>query len=193
MASIISLCLSKYSQCRFLVNYQCRLIVFLGLEETLPSAHGQFDYGIDLVNRIKQSTGFGTIVAPVNHSHLETSTANLSNFELKAITRPIANKLSLSRIWTRNVLFTLVTGAFFDFYLGAFANVWSLFLSTIRPTNTNTNSRSLPFVFTGGLGMPTATVGFATSILGFLGMALRVPRYPSAHARLGTLLGRAER
>ncbi|KAA8573174.1 hypothetical protein EYC84_003683 [Monilinia fructicola] len=75
----------------------------------------------------------------------------------------------------KNVVFTLITGAFFDFHLGAFANIWSLFLSTPRPTSTN--SRSLPFIFTGGLGMPAATVGFATSILGVLGMALQVLLY----------------
>ncbi|KAG4027954.1 hypothetical protein MFRU_025g00210 [Monilinia fructicola] len=161
-------------------------IVFLTLEETLPSARGQFDYGIELMNRIKQSIGFGTIIAPFDYSHLETSTENLDNFEPKSVTRPTANKLPFSRIWTKNVVFTLITGAFFDFHLGAFANIWSLFLSTPRPTNTN--SRSLPFIFTGGLGMPAATVGFATSILGVLGMALQVLLYPRVHARLGTLL-----
>ncbi|KAJ8064323.1 hypothetical protein OCU04_006669 [Sclerotinia nivalis] len=161
-------------------------IVFLGLEETLPSARGQFDYGISLMNRIKQSIGFGTIVAPVDYFHLETSTDSLDNSDPKSITRPAANKLPFNRIWTKNVIFTLITGAFFDFHLGAFTNIWSLFLSTPRPTSTD--SRSLPFVFTGGLGMPAATVGFATSILGVLGMALQVLLYPSVHARLGTLL-----
>lgn len=39
----------------------------------------------------------------------------------------------------------------------------------------------------GGLGMPAATVGFATSILGMLGMALQIFLYPPVHARLGTL------
>ncbi|KAF7926010.1 uncharacterized protein EAE97_010310 [Botrytis byssoidea] len=162
------------------------VIVFLGLEETLPSARGQFDYGIDLMNQIKQSIGVGTIVAPIDYSHLETSTNSLENFEPKLITRPTANKLPFNRIWTKNVIFTLITGAFFDFHLGAFTNIWSLFLSTPRPTSND--SRSLPFVFTGGLGMPAATVGFATSILGVLGMALQVLLYPPVHARLGTLL-----
>ncbi|KAI9646395.1 hypothetical protein NHQ30_004387 [Ciborinia camelliae] len=161
-------------------------IVFLGLEETLPSARGKFDYGINLMNRIKQSIGFGTIIAPLDYSHLETSTDSLDTFEPKSINRPTANKLPFSRIWTKNVIFTLITGAFFDFHLGAFANIWSLFLST--PRTTSTDSRSPPFVFTGGLGMPAATVGLATSILGILGMALQVLLYPRVHSRLGTLL-----
>lgn len=138
------------------------------------------------MNRVKQSIGFGDIVAPFDCSHLETSMDKLDNSEPKTITRPTANKLPFSRIWTKNVIFTLITSAFFDFHLGAFTNIWSLFLSTPRPANTE--SHSLPFIFTGGLGMPAATVGFATSILGVLGMALQVLLYPPVHARLGTLL-----
>lgn len=100
--------------------------------------------------------------------------------------------LPFRRIWTRNVLFTLATGAFFDFQLGAFTNIWSLFLSTPRygPEDQKPESvakRSMPMLFTGGLGMPASTVGLATSILGVLGMLLQVFFYPAVQARLGTL------
>lgn len=92
--------------------------------------------------------------------------------------------LPFRRIWTRNVIMTLVTGAFFDFHLGAFTNLWTLFLSTPR---SEAVLKSLSIFFTGGLGMPASTVGGATSILGMLGMLLQIFLYPPVHARLGTL------
>lgn len=100
--------------------------------------------------------------------------------------------LPFRRIWTRNVIFTLITGAFFDFQLGAFTNIWSLFLATpryesSRRDQTVTVKRSLPLLFTGGLGMPASTVGVASSILGWLGMLLQLFFYPRIQARLGTL------
>lgn len=99
-------------------------------------------------------------------------------------------RLPLRRIWTRNVIYTLVTGAFYDFHLGAFANLWSLFLSTPRYPKSPPNQvqqRDLPLLFTGGLGMPAPTVGFATSFLGGLGMLLQIFLYPPVHGRLGTI------
>lgn len=97
--------------------------------------------------------------------------------------------LPFKRVWTRNVIFTLVAEALFDFQLGAFTNLWTLFLSSPRSTHEETAARSLPWVFTGGLGMPAATVGLATSVLGIIGMVFQIFAYPPIHARLGTLRG----
>merc|ERR1712144_29449 len=44
-----------------------------------------------------------------------------------------------------------------------------------------------PLLLYGGLGMPAATVGVATSFLGIIGMILQIFLYPPVHARLGTL------
>lgn len=113
--------------------------------------------------------------------------------------------LPFSRLWTKNVIFTLLSQALYDFHLGAFTNIWTLFLSTPRPgfapstTAAVTETVVVPDVegrsigkrnllwFAGGLGMPASTVGNATSILGVLGMLLQVVMYPPVHARLGTL------
>lgn len=110
------------------------------------------------------------------------------------IVKPAVSRLPFRRLWTRNVIFTLITGAFYDFQLGAFTNIWSLFLSTPRyvseqltPEEGKVKGRSLPLLFTGGLGMPASTVGVATSFLGILGMLLQVFLYPPVQARLGTI------
>lgn len=136
---------------------------------------------------------------------------------------PSQARLPFRRIWTKNVVFTLLTSAVFDFHMGAFNNLWSLFLSTPRsvmPSGDEKSGallrslramfsrgsdvsgdvtsaeplsraavtlRSLPFNFTGGLGMPPPSIGFATSIIGLLGMAMQLTLYPAIHARLGTL------
>lgn len=106
--------------------------------------------------------------------------------------------LPFRKLWTKNVIFTLLSQALYDFHLGAFTNIWTLFLSTPRPgfsspttTTTIVEERGLAkrnlLWFAGGLGMPASTVGNATSILGVLGMLLQVVMYPPVHARLGTL------
>lgn len=117
--------------------------------------------------------------------------------------------LPFGKLWTKNVIFTLLSQALYDFHLGAFTNIWTLFLSTPRPgfaspsatpavvstTTTSVEERGVSIGiskrnllwFAGGLGMPASTVGNATSILGVLGMLLQVVMYPPVHARLGTL------
>ncbi|KAL9084432.1 MAG: hypothetical protein Q9165_008070 [Trypethelium subeluteriae] len=42
------------------------------------------------------------------------------------------HRLPFSQIWTKNVIFTLLSTAIFDFHMGAFASLWLLFLSTPR-------------------------------------------------------------
>ncbi|KAJ5954146.1 hypothetical protein N7501_008425 [Penicillium viridicatum] len=96
--------------------------------------------------------------------------------------------LPFRKIWTKNVLCTLGAQAFFDFQMGAFNNLWLLFLSTPRydANDPASPAQSLPFAFTGGLGMLPQSVGFATAILGVIGMVLQFTIYPTINGRLGT-------
>lgn len=164
--------------------------VFFDLEETLKSRKGKFDLGLHLRSKLfsflpshLQSTQYSMLSST---EPLEPETPNPRPEEplFKDKAGP-AQKLPFLRIFTKNLTFTLITIAFFDFHLGAFTNLWSLFLST--PRSAADSPISLPLTFTGGLGMPAATVGLATSILGMLGMALQLFLYPTVHARLGTL------
>lgn len=164
--------------------------VFFGLEETLKARKGKFDLGLYLRNKawaLLASHSLSTkysLLDDIEPLELDASSPPLEEVLFKEKARP-THKLPFLRIFTKNVIFTLITTAFFDFHLGAFTNLWSLFLST--PRSSVDSPVSLPFVFTGGLGMPAATVGLATSILGMLGMALQFFLYPTVHARLGTL------
>lgn len=174
------------------------LAVFFGLEETSKAKKGTYDPGLHFAARVHcfilrrpldyvyhENTGYEAIVA---EKPLATPT-------------PASKKKTLpfSRLWTKNVIFTLLSQALYDFHLGAFTNIWTLFLSTPRPGFTSPTAavETIPEVsglgkrnmlwFAGGLGMPASTVGNATSILGVLGMLLQVVMYPPVHARLGTL------
>ncbi|KAH8656020.1 major facilitator superfamily domain-containing protein [Tricladium varicosporioides] len=179
----------------FLLLGATTLVVFFFLEETLKEKKGEFDLGIHLKERFSSfvlrrpnMNSYTMLHAAQSTMHLPLQTFN-DSFDAKIAAKP-SQKLPFSRIWTINVIFTLITVAFFDFHLGgAFGNLWSLFLSTPRTdTNATSRVRTLPFLFKGGLGMRAATVGFATSILGILGMLLQLFLYPPVQARLGTLL-----
>ncbi|KAK4569425.1 hypothetical protein LTR86_003188 [Recurvomyces mirabilis] len=120
----------------------------------------------------------------------------------KAESRP-AQRLPFHRIWTPNVLWTLVSIAVFDFHMGAFANLWILFLATPREfipgvSDAIPEVEPLPikdeqlrprsaFKFASGLAFPPPTIGFAMAIIGFIGVALQFLLYPYANARFGLM------
>ncbi|KAI3317358.1 MFS general substrate transporter [Xylariaceae sp. AK1471] len=172
-------------------------IVFFGLEETSSKRRNKFDLGLYLARQFRAIT----LREPINDGYYKLDAFNTpdspstssTSEKTPVVATPLKPKrtrtLPFARVWTRNVIFTLVAEALFDFQLGAFTNLWTLFLSSPRTTPEETAVRSLPWVFTGGLGMPAATVGFATSILGIIGMVLQIFAYPPVHARLGTLRG----
>ncbi|KAJ5247401.1 hypothetical protein N7468_002384 [Penicillium chermesinum] len=180
-------------------------LVAYGLEETLQACKGKPGPGSYVMKYISRGVrGFFGASSPI-YSRLPFrdydedgpllgpgSLDSSESYELEEkATKPIRAKrvLPFRRIWTKNVLCTLLAQAFFDFQMGAFNNLWLLFLSTPRyDVNDPTSpAQSLPFVFTGGLGMLPQSVGFATSILGLIGMMLQFTVYPSINGRLGTV------
>ncbi|TKA76209.1 hypothetical protein B0A55_06590 [Friedmanniomyces simplex] len=121
-------------------------------------------------------------------------------------TRPV-QRLPFRRIWTPNVLWTLLSIAIFDFHMGAFANLWILFLATPRefiPGISDATPDTPPlipikdeqlaavvrrsaFKFASGLAFPPPTIGFAMAIIGFIGVALQFLLYPWANGRFGLM------
>ena len=125
--------------------------------------------------------------------------------------------LPFGQIWTSNVLWVLLTVAIFDFHMGAFNNLWMLFLGTARELIPGTepivpgNDPTRPppgdpikdppilargtallqpraiFKFASGLAFPTKTIGFALAVLGAIGVALQFLLYPWANARFGLM------
>ncbi|KAJ4174397.1 hypothetical protein NW754_004814 [Fusarium falciforme] len=170
------------------------IITVLFLEETSKERRNLYDPGLHLASSIKHwftggKSNAGYIHIPTSEHDEKTVTEKPTPSKRKVLAH-----LPFHRIWTRNVCFTLINSAFYDFQLGAFTNIWSLYLSTPRygtPKSTSENggnyARSLPLLFTGGLGMPASTVGVATSFLGLLGILLQIFLYPKVQGRLGTM------
>lgn len=98
-------------------------------------------------------------------------------------------RLAFRRMFTRNVIAALTCHSLLAFHVGTFNSLWFIFLSTpvYDPSLPNAPARHLPFVFTGGVGLPPARVGMAMSILGVIGITLQLFVYPTLSARLGTL------
>ncbi|KAL2820587.1 ASST-domain-containing protein [Aspergillus granulosus] len=178
----------------------CAGCVALGLEETLHACKGKPGLGVFTKRLIARAV---RVVVPSSsplYSRLpftdyEESGPLLNrqpeSYELEEkAAKPgrHARVLPFRRIWTKNVWCTLLAQAFFDFQMGAFNNLWLLFLSTPRYDANDPASpiQQLPFIFTGGLGMLPQSVGFATAILGVIGMILQFTIYPSINSRLGT-------
>ncbi|CAG8893538.1 unnamed protein product [Penicillium egyptiacum] len=177
------------------------VLVAYGLEETLASCKGK--PGLGAYAKKIFARGVKTVVPPSSSLYtrlplrdyeedgplLDQDRSESYELEEKAH-KPVRLQrvLPFRRIWTKNVLCTLGAQAFFDFQMGAFNNLWLLFLSTPRydANDPASPAQSLPFAFTGGLGMLPQSVGFATAILGVIGMVLQFTIYPTINGRLGT-------
>lgn len=95
-------------------------------------------------------------------------------------------RLPFSKIWTPNVLWTLLSVAIFDLHMGAFSGLWIIFLSTPRPTPAQTTHTDA-LHFTGGLSFSPSLLGSSLAILGVVGLALQILLYPWANARFGLM------
>lgn len=107
---------------------------------------------------------------------------------------PKPRRLPFRRIWTPNVLFTLLAHFATAFHLGTFNSLWFIFLSAARynPGDDTTGPNKSyhphgPFVFTGGLNLPPVQVGTAMAILGIIGIVLQILIYPKSNDKYGVL------
>lgn len=99
------------------------------------------------------------------------------------------NKLPFKRLWTRNVIMTLLCHAIMACHVGTFNSLWFIYLST--PRYDPSDPQPPGFVphgilrFTGGLALPPVRIGFALAMLGFIGLPLQLFLYPKLSMRLG--------
>ncbi|KAK5108424.1 hypothetical protein LTR62_008311 [Meristemomyces frigidus] len=179
----------------------------LGLEETLEGLRGRPDYGIRFSRWVvtmigsRRTTGEEYQAVATQDSLVEDIEMSASSHERKP-SNTRRQKLPFRRIWTTNLILTLMSHAFLAGHVGTFNSLWFVFLSTPRytPNSTNNDNDSktlhLPsnyhphglFTFTGGLALPPPSIGTALAILGVIGISLQLVFYPAISFRLGTIL-----
>ncbi|CAK4033333.1 related to permease of the major facilitator superfamily [Lecanosticta acicola] len=196
------------------------ILVHYGLQETLkakrPMDVSEFDpvtLARNIYNnfvlaknqgykKLQQTQRQGLLADEDNCGSLEME--KLATTGEKQQPRPI-QRLPFRRIWTSNVFWTLLSIAIFDFHMGAFANLWILFLATPRefvPEERAPIAPSEPlqpvardlllatrsaFKFSSGLAFPPPTIGLAMAIIGFIGVALQFLLYPWANGKFGLM------
>lgn len=175
------------------------LFVFFGMDETLATKREKPDYGRKIGKKITsfilrltgkyqkdahlyqsvESRDSSLDLADVDDEHHEHHQYPIK----KDPPRPkFTHTLPFFRIFTSNVCFTLLSHFLLGIHLGAFNNLWYLFLST--PVSIGTPHG---LAFTGGLGMPPSHVGMAMAILGILGIGFQLLFYPKIQAYFGLL------
>ncbi|KAH8591069.1 major facilitator superfamily domain-containing protein, partial [Bisporella sp. PMI_857] len=172
--------------------------VFFGLEETLETLqHTEGSFARRLRKRLatfkssRQTVDYLPLASedftPGSESPvIEMSPSNSSFPAINEPAKPTTRKkkaLPFRRIWTRNVLCTMLAHFIIAGHLSTFANLWAIFLSTPL----STSPPHPPFTFTGGLGMIPREVGFAMSALGVVGVVLQLIVYPMLNDRFGTI------
>ncbi|KAK0277128.1 hypothetical protein LTR91_000414 [Friedmanniomyces endolithicus] len=188
--------------------------VLLGLEETLEGLRGRRDWGLrvsgwvsrKIFRRKIRGTGYEALTVGEGEEEGDIELAGPATPTRKP-TPPLRpakttrRKLPFRRIFTPNVLFTLLAHGLLAMHVGTFNQTWFVFLSTPRytpdSTNNDHNSSTLhlppnyhphpPFTFTGGLALPPPSIGTALAILGVIGITLQLLLYPPLSFHLGTL------
>lgn len=187
--------------------------VFFGLSETLDSLRHKEDLGSKCTRKIKELFS-GRSAGDLSHAYaalagedriqdsldedvemsatpVTPSTPGFKSYKRKKAIQRWKQRLPFRRIFTYNVVCTLIAHTILAAHLGTFNSLWFVFLSTpvndpVHP-NPPSYKRRLPFHFTGGLGMPPRDVGVAMAILGVIGILMQLFIYPIANAKFGTV------
>jgi hypothetical protein len=99
--------------------------------------------------------------------------------------------LPFKKIWTRNLINTMLAHGLLAMHLGTFNSLWYIFLSAPRYNPADPHPpgfRPHGLHFTGGLALPPPQIGLALAILGVIGITLQLLLYPSLSQRLGAAL-----
>ncbi|KAF2453136.1 major facilitator superfamily domain-containing protein [Lineolata rhizophorae] len=169
-------------------------LAVLGLRETAPGKEGE-DWGIK-VRRIMGRAWRRLISSdqPVGYTEVQSDEPSdtpqeKDGFEdddvLSKHTKAPAprHRISFRRIWTREVVAAITSFGLLRLHNSAFMHTFAVFFSLPIAANKHPTAIS----FTGGLGLPSASVGLWLSLVGLAGIPLQLLAYPRIQARLGTL------
>ena len=148
------------------------LLCWLFLDETLPGR------GDDLGRRMGKR-----IFSDGKGRYTQLSTTPTDDVSLDEIPPAPTRKLTYREIFTPNVILTMLNFMISPLHNATFMQLFPIFLSTPR----STSPIKLPFQFNGGLEMSVENVGYALSVLGFVGITMQILIYPRVQGRYGLM------
>ncbi|KAJ4352754.1 hypothetical protein N0V95_003972 [Ascochyta clinopodiicola] len=193
LPNIISACFLLFSA----------LAVIFFLEETNELCKDKPDPGLRIGRMIRRYVFRQSVATESGYSAVPEDESDASNsLELQPTptsarpgtpvsgNRVLRQKLPFRRIWTRNLILTLLAHGLMAMHVGGFNSLWFIYLSTPRYDPENPYPPGFKphglFWFTGGLALPPARIGVAGAILGVIGITLQLFIYPKLSHRLGT-------
>lgn len=118
----------------------------------------------------------------VNSQPRVSSKTPVSNVDV--LPADTSSKLPFRKMWTANVIRTMLATFLISGHLGTFVSLWPLFLSAPgRPRDERISFLHL----SGGLNMDSRQVAVFMSLLGSFGVFLQIVIYPSLNDRFGTI------
>jgi MFS family permease len=172
------------------------LLAVCGLRETMPGKTERKDYGLVLGRKVRhffkgifsrsRTSGYLAVQADdrdgTEHELLERG---LHMAPQPALNNGVSRSPPIppKSIWTREVLYTLLSAALLPLHNAAFMQVFPVFLSTPRSNSAITSL----IKFNGGLGLPSSTIGLFLSAFGIFGILIQLFIYPRLQAAFGTL------
>jgi hypothetical protein len=181
------------------------LAVVLFLEETSELCKDKPDRGLILGRWVRRHVFRQNVAAADGYSALAVDEEGASSFELQptpisahqtiSITSDKPKKqtrqiLPFRRIWTGNLITTLIAHGILAMHVGGFNSLWFIYLSAPRYDPSHPHPPGFKphglFRFTGGLALPPRRIGLALAILGVIGITLQLFVYPTLSHRLGT-------
>jgi hypothetical protein len=174
------------------------LLAVCGLKETMPGRTERKDYGLVLGRAVKRllrrlcfrgrTSGYMAVQMDdqdtTEHSLVEHNTKPPNSSMQTATQKPLSSTpLTSQSIWTRDVLYMLVSFALLPLHNAAFMQIFPIFLST--PVSEVPASSLV--TFNGGLGLPSSTIGLFLSAFGIFGILIQLFIYPRMQASMGTL------
>lgn len=181
----------------FLFISACSVILFL--EETSELSKYKPDPGLRIGRWIRRhifrqniEEGY-TAISAYESADVELQQTPISaRPETPIVDKPVArNQLPFRRIWTSNLITTLISHGLLAMHVGTFNSLWFIYLSAPRydpshPYPPHFKPHGLVH-FTGGLALPPPRIGLALAILGVIGITLQLFLYPRLSHRLGTV------
>ncbi|KAJ5649031.1 uncharacterized protein N7484_002754 [Penicillium longicatenatum] len=180
----------------------CGIIIgFLFLEETHPEIKHRRDFGRELGHWLISQCWRSRVQLPEDSDVEETKyfvygdvPPEYESAESSPCLRPVSDvrstecdlegqKTPALKVFSRQVILTIIAYGILAYHSVSFDQLMPVFLSTPK----SDDRVALPLQFTGGLGLPTKTIGFMLAVQGVYSMIAQLWLFPFVVKQFGTL------